>query len=91
MTARGGATVSPSMLSGGLILTAHAQNYSEPPPEYKRCMPCPLTPFNWVKLHLMSAGLCEEEPQLELDIWASKLGWMPSAMHLSFYLTHTYA
>ena len=53
----------------------------------------------WAKLHteimsLMSSGLCEEEPQLEAvhlhDIWASKLGWMPSAMHLSFYLTHTY-
>ena len=55
MTARGGATVSPSMWSGGLMLTAHAQNYSEPRPEYTRCTPCPLTLFNWVKLHRMSA------------------------------------
>ena len=95
MTARGGATVSLSMWSGGLMLmsTAHAQNYPEPRPEYTRCTPCPLIPFNWVKLHLMSSSLCGEEPQLEAvhlhDIWASELGWMPSAMHLSFYLTHT--
>ena len=38
--------------------------------------------------------LCEEEHQLEAVylhvIWFSKLGWMPSAMHLSFYLTRTH-
>ena len=42
----------------------------------------------------MFSGLCEEEHQLEAvhlhDIWASELCWMPSAMHLSFYLTHTW-
>ena len=56
MAARSGATVAASMWSGGLMLTAHAQNYSEPHPEYTRCTPCPLTPFNWVKLRIICIG-----------------------------------
>ena len=51
MTAQGGKTVAASMWSSGLMLTVHAENYSKPCAEYTRCTPCPLIPFNWVKLH----------------------------------------
>ena len=46
----------------------------------------------WSVTALTSSDLCKEEHQLEgvhlYDIWASELGWIPSAIHLSCYLTH---